>query len=481
MSHAQECIGEGADWLQLVPLDLQTPIEPRPQRCAIPLTALQRYVFKFLILEDPAQRPLSVRTCASATRITGPLSPCLLERSIAGLVHRHESLRITFKTSDGITTQHIDPPGEYTLTCVDLSALPRIEAEGEVRQLAREFQDQRIDLSIGPLFEARLFKLATEEHVLIVLADHMISDGMSNAILDKQIWQAFDDALGDTPASLPVPPIQFADYAVWEERTKESWRKQHEHYWRQHLAEAAPVIIPASAQTNKFSDTGTVAHIAFGSDLTAQLRRFAEREQVPLSSVMLVIYTIVMSFWCDREDLIIRYPVHGRHCNPELRDVIGLLCNCLYLRIYVHRRCTLKGLLALVRNEIRNALTHRDFARALDITPEVAKTELEFHWRPARWRKQAERRPPNPNQLIKRQPFLIRSPAWHWNFWCIFNETPSDICVTVLYRQDLLRPDAVEQFRSEMQSVAKTLIDQPLDPVDRAISSRGTLHHDALS
>lgn len=472
MTHGRECVDKEADRLQLAQMDLRTPIEPRPQGCTVPLTAEQRHLFKVLIRADPEQRPRTVRMCASATRVTGPLSVGLLEGSIAGLVRRHESLRTTFKTFEGVTTQHIDPPAEYRLMCVDLSALSKSESETEAKRLAGEFQDQKIDLSIGHLFEARLFKLAAQEHILIVLADHMISDGMSNALLDREIWQAYDDALDDEPASLPTPPLQFADYAVWLERTKESWRTEHEDYWKQHLAEGVPTTIPASSETNKCPDMGAVAHIPFGSDLTAELRQFAARQQVPLSNVMLMIYATAMSFWCDKEDLIIRYPVHG-HGRPELENVIGFLSNFLHLRIKVNRQRTLQALLAQVQDEMRSALAHRDFDRVRDLMPECVKTELEFHWRSARWRGRAVQRPPHLDQPIKRQPFLIRSPALPWRFWCIFNETPSNICVTVRYRAHLLRPNAVEQFGNDMRSIARTLIDRPLDPIDQAIFSRG--------
>ena len=175
---------------QLCRHDLATSIGPRARGDPVPLTADQRYMFRSLIHSNPEQRPLSVRMCASATRISGPLNFGLLERCIAGLLQRHEALRTTFRTCEGLTTQYIDPPGEYRLICVDLSFLSRNEAERESKRLSRLFQDQKIDLSIGPVFEARLFKLAVQEHVLIVLADHMISDEMSNAVLDKEIWQA---------------------------------------------------------------------------------------------------------------------------------------------------------------------------------------------------------------------------------------------------------------------------------------------------
>jgi hypothetical protein len=480
MTHTHECVGQDADRLQQQ-LDLRIPIEPRLEGCTVPLTADQRYLLKTVICSNPEQRPISVRLCISAKRIMGPLSLALLEGSIAGLLQRHEALRTTFKEFEGVTTQHIDPPDQYRLTCVDLSTLSKSEAESEAKRLTREFQDQRIDLSIGPVFEARLFKLATQEHVLIVLADHMISDGVSNELLEKEMWQAYDDALDDEPASPPTPHIQFADYAVWLERTKDARRVEYEDYWKQRRADGAPTIIPVSLDVNECPERGPLAHISFGSALTVQLRQFAERQQVSLSNVMLMIYATAMSLWCGKEDLIIRCPVHGRHGKPELKNVVGFFSSFVCLSIRVSRRLTLQGLLAQVQDEMCNVLAHRDLDSMLDLAPECLKTELEFHWRSARRSAQAVKKLLL-NQPIKRHPFLIRSPGlprWHLKFWCIFNETPSDICVTVRYQVHLLRPAAVEKFGNDMRSIAKSLIDRPLDPIHQVAFSCGRDIHDA--
>jgi hypothetical protein len=68
---------------------------------------------------------------------------------------------------------------------------------------------------------------------------------------------------------------------------------------------------------------------------------------------------------------------------------------------------------------------------------------------------------------------LIRSPTLPHRFWCIFNEAPSNVCVTVRYRAHLLRPNAVEQFGNDMRAIAKALIDRPLDLIERSVFSRG--------
>jgi hypothetical protein len=210
-----------------------------------------------------------------------------------------------------------------------------------------------------------------------------------------------------------------------------------------------------------------VVHLHFGSELTAQLRQYAERKHVPLSNVALMIYATAMSLWCEKEDLVVRCPVHGRHDRPELENVVGFFASYVCLRIKIDRRLTLQNLLAQVQSEMRGALDHRDIDRMRDLMPECVKTELEFQWRSARFRARAQSNP-NPKLPIKRQPFLIRSPTWLMNFWCIFNETPGDICVTVRHRPQLLRAEVIHRFGNDLRSIARTLIDRPDDPIDQA-------------
>ncbi|MGY2378648.1 condensation domain-containing protein, partial [Pseudomonas sp. SDO524_S393] len=108
----------------------------------------------------------------SALRLKGALDSAALQRSFDALVARHESLRTCVQVhADGarqVIHSHLAVP--IRLDEVSEAGLQaRVEAE-----IARPF-----DLQEGPLLRVSLLRLAEDEHVLVLVQHHIVSDGWS--------------------------------------------------------------------------------------------------------------------------------------------------------------------------------------------------------------------------------------------------------------------------------------------------------------
>jgi hypothetical protein len=471
--------------MELEQLDLTTPIQPRLPGHPIPLTAIQRRIWN-RSLDLNGTRP-SLRLCATAVRILGRFDPVLFKQSVDAVVRRHESLRSRFVSIDGVPHQEV-APGAHSFNIVELLQLDPATADQEVMRQAQDFIDRPIDLGVGPLFEVRLWKLRDDDHVLVMLIDHMISDGMSNGILTGEIWKSYEHVVRGEPLDLPALPVQFGDYAVWQERTRQSWMREHAEFWRRHLSDARPTGIPFQHHSSDgIQPVGLTAHIPFGEALTARLRKAAQGERSLLSIFILAAYAVVISSWSRQQDLLIAFPAHGRN-QPVLRNMVGFVANVLHLRVPVLGHETLRDLLSRVRDEVAAALRHRDFDRVPDFIPECT-TDVMFNWQTTHsirgavehhtilefataldtlhssQRERADLQPEKPQIL----PLPARTPS-NLKFSPVIFDLPASLHMAVAYRPDLIALTTVRAVCRNLMFVAEQLAESPTQRVSSVLS-----------
>jgi len=433
------------------------PLQPRPAGCPVPLTEIQMTYWNEISTQANS---LSIRLCAGAVRVLGPLNTELLRDSIDAVVRRHDSLRTRIVIVHGTPVQHIDPAREYRPEVVDLVTFSQIDIEKEARHVAQEFFEKQIDLSVGLLFEAKLLRLSDQEHVLLLALDHIVGDGFSNGILSREIWTLYDRAVKGLPSPLPQVTIQFADYAVWLLRTHAARKLKSEAHWIDRMTGAPHVTVPVDSGREEFEKpVGALLHIPFGKGLSDGLRSVARHERTLLPVVILTAFVITMARWCGQGDVSVVFVSHGRYRRHELQSMIGCLAHRMLFRISIDNAETLVDLLKRVHQEFLSGIDHHDFVP--EIRPEI--TEVMFSWGglatySARWTVVHKL---NTGNELRLQPFPV-SQTWPVKFLPFFSDTPAGVVVTVNYRPDLLSLQTIERFGGNLRLVGEEIVRNPL-------------------
>src|SRR5262249_44227032 len=130
---------------------------------------------------------LSIYHIPLAVRLLGPFDHSLLERAFTDLTYRHEALRTCFRTSDGAPFLYISAPSSFTVPLTDLQHMPQDRRQPQDHDLLQQHAQQQFDLVNGPLLRAQLFRLSSQEHLLLVVFHHLIADGWSLNIFISEI------------------------------------------------------------------------------------------------------------------------------------------------------------------------------------------------------------------------------------------------------------------------------------------------------
>ena len=298
-----------------------------------------------------------------------------MQRTINELVRRHESLRTGFTVIDSQLVQVISPEAQIDLAVIDLSSERQVDREEEVRRLVQEQAEQRFDLSRAPLVRVRLLRRSEEEHVLICVMHHIITDGWSMGVLVREVAALYEAYGAGRESPLAELPIQYGDYAVWQrERLQGEVLERELKYWKEQLGGAPPVLeLPMDHQRPALKTfSGAAESLELSRQLSEELHALSRREGVTLFMTLLAAFAVLLSRYSGQTDINIGTSAANRE-QAEIEGLIGFFVNTLTLRIDLGGNPTFRQLLARVREFCLGAYAHQEvpFEKLVEeLTPE---------------------------------------------------------------------------------------------------------------
>jgi amino acid adenylation domain-containing protein len=341
-------------------------IRPREADGPLPLSFAQSRLW-FLDQLEPGSPAYNV---PAAVRVRGGLDVAALGRALNALVARHESLRTTFAAYGGEPVQVIHPPAPVPLPLADLSRLEAADRETELLRLAAQEARRPFDLAAGPLLRCRILRLGAEDHGVLFTQHHVVSDGWSTDVLEREVSALYEAAVRGEDAHLPPLPVQYADYAVWQR----GWLsggvlEAQAAWWRERLAGAPPLLeIPTDRpRTAAPAPSAVECPVAVPAEAAGALRALARREEATLFMAVLAAWQALLARWSGQEDVVVGTPVSGR-TRVETEGLIGFFVNTLALRGDLSGDPCLRVLLSRAREEVLAAHAHQDlpFERLVD-------------------------------------------------------------------------------------------------------------------
>jgi amino acid adenylation domain-containing protein len=293
-------------------------------------------------------------------RLAGDLDHALLERSLILLVERHEALRTTFALQDGVPVQCIASEPRLELRLEDVSGEP--QPEESARRLCAADAARAFDLHQGPLARWLLVRLGDGDHVLSGTLHHIVTDGWSMGVIERELGAIYRALSRGQPPSLAPLAYQYADYAIWQRaKLAAGALERHIDYWKAELAGAPQALeLPTDRpRPTVKGDRGTSVGIALDEELTARLRALCREQGVTLFMALLAASAAYLSRASRQDDIVVGSPIAGRRL-AETEGMVGFFVNTLALRVKVAATQSFSELLRQVKETCLGAYAHQE-------------------------------------------------------------------------------------------------------------------------
>jgi amino acid adenylation domain-containing protein len=340
------------------------PVTPARRDQVLPLSfAQQRLWFIDQLEPESAEYNLVVPVWWD-----GGLDVAALGAALASVVARHEVLRTRLVTAaDGTAHQVIDPPGPFPLPVADVSG--EAEPVAAAGRLMIQNAVAPFDLAAGPLIRGCLVRLPGR-YLLTVTVHHVAFDDWSDGIFRRELAALYAAFAAGQPDPLPAPPVQYADFAVWQRDwlTGEVLDGQLG-YWRDQLAGLPVLELPADRPRPPVRSTaGAVVAFTIPAPTAGALRATARRSGATMFMTLLAGFAVLLGRYTGLDDVVVGTPVANRN-RAETEGLIGFFVNTLVMRADLAGDPEFADLLGRVRAMALDAYAHQDmpFEQLVDV------------------------------------------------------------------------------------------------------------------
>jgi amino acid adenylation domain-containing protein len=298
---------------------------------------------------------------SDAVLLTGDIDVNALEKAFNVIVSRHEVLRSTIETIDGVPHAVIHPDYPLRFREIDLSRFAAAKRQSELDRLLIDEPRTPYSLETEPGIRISLIRLSSREHVLILSMHHLICDLSSEGIIWRELSVLYRSYFRGEQVDLPALPISHRDYAVWyQKRLEQTAFSEDLDFWEENLKNA-PVLLAIPADRHRpatMSYQGKRLRRKLSSDLTEALRTTGRQEKTSLFTIFAAALDTVLYRYTGTEDILLGIPIADRDL-PELQSTIGFLLHTQVLRTTLSGDITFRELLSRVQKATLDLYAHR--------------------------------------------------------------------------------------------------------------------------
>jgi len=311
----------------------------------------------------------STYNVVSLFQVEGKILAEILERSINAIVNKHEIFRTLFKNTAQGVLQVVLPQIHLKLEEVILTRISGLDQKDQWLEFIKPYYTKPFNLEEGPLLRCHLFTINENEHLLLIVAHHIIFDLRTKDLFAQELEENYkllknnDGISGDAA-------IQYSQYSEWHNaHITSSEISEMISFWKNELAGCEDYLnLPLDYKRNTIqTHNGSIELVDFPDTVSSALESFSAKSKHSIFNLLLAAYYILLHKYSRQNDITIGIPFPNR-CKEEFQDIMGCFVNILPFRIDVSDTPTLTVILDRIQSAVERVSSNQEvpFAKIVE-------------------------------------------------------------------------------------------------------------------
>ena len=322
-------------------------IEKAPIQETYPLSSAQKRIYYNVKMIGEENVVYNISWAMLADEI---LDRDKVQKVFEKIIKRHSTLRTEFIIQDGKVVQKIKDNVEFSIPIFK-------NTENEINNIVNKFV-KPFQIDKAPLIRVELHYIDNQKTLLLLDTHHIIMDGtaLNNLVIEfNRLYNGED---------LKNIPIQYKDYAVWEENyNKSDSIKVQEKYWIDKFKDCEFMQLnlpydynmPSTRSYNGNTITNIIDEKSF-----RKIERYAKKMAVSPYMFFVSAFFILLYKYTGQDDINIGSPMANRNRN-ETKRMFGMFVNNIVLRGKIAPEETFKEFLDKIKEQLLEDLTYQPY------------------------------------------------------------------------------------------------------------------------
>ncbi len=297
-----------------------------------PLSPMQQ----MMLLHTLSQPESDVLFTQMRYTLGGKIEAEILQKAWQQTVNRHPALRTAFVWQETDTPlQVVWQQARLDFEQVDLQHLSPAEQQAELTAILDADRAKGFSPTQPPLMRLTLVRLAADVAELIWSSHHLVMDRWCIAILLREMFSYYNNALSGEPVVQAEPVRPFAGYIEWLQQQDE---REAETFWRQRLAGfRQPTLLVRSGRFTP-PKTPQTLKLTVPQQTIQPLQMTIRQHHLTMNTVAQGIWALLLSRHCHSDDILFGAAVSGRPADiPGIESMVGSFINNLPVRAKIDR------------------------------------------------------------------------------------------------------------------------------------------------
>jgi amino acid adenylation domain-containing protein len=353
------------------------PVVRVPRAATMPMSVFQEAIWSH------CRHPGAGFTRTHSYRVIGPLDIEILKECLSYLIERHEILRTTFGLVEGCPVQIIHQSAPLGFSYVDLGDAD--DSESRADTIIREEASREIDLEKLPIKRIVLIRIANNNYRLVRISHPLISDGFAWQLLDAELATLYEAMLhGKEPPLTKEPPLQYADYAVWQRqvmRPEGPYFNEVMSWWKGVSTVASATRLPFRRLIRRapLDPSEGVLQWKLAEQGANRLDAIARRAGATHFTVRLAAFAALIADVTASSTVVIGTGFANRN-RVETQNIVGPFLNVVHLVFSYDPNKTFLEWLEVVRDRVFEATTRAELPYDSLRGSSVQPPEIEFYF-----------------------------------------------------------------------------------------------------